>query len=33
MDVQIRNDGPVTIWLDLDPAKVDKKFLRKLNKA
>ena len=31
MDVNIRNDGPVTIMLDLNPDQVDKKFLKKLN--
>jgi hypothetical protein len=31
MDVHIRNDGPVTIMIELDPEKVDKKLLKKLN--
>jgi len=33
MDVKIRNDGPVTLMIELDPNKVDKKFLKKLNKS
>lgn len=32
MDVEIRNDGPVTLMIELDPKKVDKKLLKKLNK-
>jgi D-Tyr-tRNAtyr deacylase len=32
MDVSIRNDGPVTLLIELDPTKVDKKLLKKLNK-